>query len=425
LKVLPRIFLELNLTVKIKQLFLGLIFFTSLLLHGESQRIFMPEYTWNSSRSMAMGGAYIADTQGFIALTTNPAGFSSDFTEITLLAIQADVKGDPFTLYSQTIDGSFSDDMAALVIDNIVENGLGLGANLGFGWVGKHIGTGLFLHSQMMFPQEDLILNASGELVSDIVYVVGYAYDFYFLEDQLRLSVGADVRPMYRTITPLSLDDAFALSGITEDSLDPMKLDTLAGSALAFDMGVIAEYKDFSFAMAVRDIADTRYNMIYTVPEKLANLNFSGTTLGNNFSFITPMSLTLGANWTPDLGDLSWLFRPQFQISYKTPLLLGYDELDLQGYTEQSFLSKLHLGGEIKLYSMLSLRAGLNGGYFTAGTGIDFRLGEFDFAIYSNELGSHSGQQQQMGAVAELRFKLPSITSKKDASDSSLSNEDS
>jgi hypothetical protein len=64
----------------------------------------------------------------------------------------------------------------------------------------------------MMFPQEDLILNASGELVSDIVYVAGYAYDFYFLEDQLRLSVGADVRPMYRTITPLSLDDAFALS---------------------------------------------------------------------------------------------------------------------------------------------------------------------------------------------------------------------
>jgi hypothetical protein len=184
-----------------------------------------------------------------------------------------------------------------------------------------------------------------------------------------------------------------------------MKLDTLAGSALAFDMGVIAEYKDFSFAMAVRDIADTRYNMIYTVPEKLANLNFSGTTLGNNFSFITPMSLTLGANWTPDLGDLSWLFRPQFQISYKTPLLLGYDELDLQGYTEQSFLSKLHLGGEIKLYSMLSLRAGLNGGYFTAGTGIDFRLGEFDFAIYSNELGSHSGQQPLAQLVEQRTVK--------------------
>jgi hypothetical protein len=61
-----------------------------------------------------------------------------------------------------------------------------------------------------------------------------------------------------------------------------------------------------------------------------------------------------------------------------------------------------HAGAEVKFPLFLSLQAGLNQGYWTAGLGLDFKLLRFDVASYGEEIGEKAGDQVSRRYVAQI-----------------------
>ena len=55
------------------------------------------------------------------------------------------------------------------------------------------------------------------------------------------------------------------------------------------------------------------------------------------------------------------------------------------------------MGAEVKFLSFLSLRAGLNKGWASAGFGLDLLFLEIDGAAFTEELGSHPGDSGRSG----------------------------
>lgn len=66
---------------------------------------------------------------------------------------------------------------------------------------------------------------------------------------------------------------------------------------------------------------------------------------------------------------------------------------------------KLHIGCEVAL-PFLSLRGGLNQGYYTAGVGFNLGLIHIDAATYGVELGAYPGQLEDRRYVAQFSFEL-------------------
>lgn len=66
---------------------------------------------------------------------------------------------------------------------------------------------------------------------------------------------------------------------------------------------------------------------------------------------------------------------------------------------------KLHLGVEFDL-PLISLRAGLNQGYYTAGAGLDFGVLELEAATYGVELGEYPGQLEDRRYMVQMKIQL-------------------
>jgi hypothetical protein len=60
------------------------------------------------------------------------------------------------------------------------------------------------------------------------------------------------------------------------------------------------------------------------------------------------------------------------------------------------------MGVEMKLPMILSLRAGLNQGYYTAGATLDFKVVRFDVATYGEEIGVVGGQKEDRRVVGQV-----------------------
>jgi hypothetical protein len=183
---------------------------------------------------------------------------------------------------------------------------------------------------------------------------------------------------------------------------DLTSLEATSGFGIGFDLGATLEWNALTAALVFRDLFHTRY-MMYEAPVSEFG-NFSAeATAGTNYS--TPMSMTIGFGYEPEIPGLNWLVKPSLVASYKTDLLLGIDPLSYYDYTQGTFFKSLHFGMETKWLNFFYLRAGMNGGYFSAGTGFDFVIGEFNLALFSEETGRTAGQNSQLGTAFELAFR--------------------
>jgi len=63
---------------------------------------------------------------------------------------------------------------------------------------------------------------------------------------------------------------------------------------------------------------------------------------------------------------------------------------------------RLHVGAEVKFPLILSLQAGLNQGYWTAGLGLDFKVLRVDLASYGEEIGEEAGDHVSRRYLAQV-----------------------
>jgi hypothetical protein len=66
----------------------------------------------------------------------------------------------------------------------------------------------------------------------------------------------------------------------------------------------------------------------------------------------------------------------------------------------------LNLGADVTLLKMLSLRTGLNGGYLTAGAGLDLLFMEVNVAVFSQETGLYAGDERVMGGSVDFSLRF-------------------
>lgn len=373
-------------------------------------------FGWQSPEIMAQGGSFTAVASGFNSLMTNPAGFALSKTykykesedengerivekkekgEVTVIGVLPYAVINPFTL----MDDLSSESLMDAILNQSETNGIGAGTQVGLGYVGHGFGFGLVTTLDMMFPQTDNILGIDGDVTITTAFVGGYAYTFNLGE--IDLSVGADIRPMWRVkVRDIDIDTVFSIIG--GDDIDYSAIDVLTGFAIGFDLGAIAEWKMLSLGLSFRDIGHTRYLYQQSNGEDILFDPFSGTEY-TDLDYITPMTMRLGLGVHPDLGSLRKWIDPKIHFEYVVPMI---DPDDVASYEDQSFWANLHAGAEVKLLSFIALRAGYSSGYLSAGIGLDLFIAELNAAIYSLETGSHSGSHQQMGASVELAFRF-------------------
>lgn len=346
------------------------------------------------ARALGLGGAFIAVSEGFASLYGNPAGFASANKELTILAPTSWLYIRPTSDNIALLRRAAADDEAA-VEALLADNGLGGGANLGIGYVGKGLGIGAFMTADAYAAGDtldDSIMDA--DLQFNAVLGLARTVKFFGLE----FALGGNLRPFYRAVGDIPLSEVVEAMMGTEDPADVfLSKELISGFGLAADLGVSLELGTFKLGLAVRDIAPAFQAYSNTVQD-LADSGFvisSGTPAG---SFVLTPNVVLGAGWHPDLGDFSRILDPRVLLEIQDPAAAIRDRA--------SFWNLVHAGIEIEALGFLALRAGVNKGWLSAGLGLDLFFLEIDGAVFTEELGRRPGQDGRSGVAiqAAIRF---------------------
>ena len=83
---------------------------------------------------------------------------------------------------------------------------------------------------------------------------------------------------------------------------------------------------------------------------------------------------------------------------------LDYHDLTNSLDEDEDIAKRIHIGVEVQLPMIASLRTGFNQGYFTFGTTLEFGLLRIDFATYGEEVGAYAGQRVDRRTVFQFSF---------------------
>ena len=376
-------------------------------------RYYTSPFRWYSPEVQGQGGSYFANAQGFNALLYNPAAFyktvekqkrNGDIKqngEITILSMSSSYSGNIFQFMEEY--RADPDNLVGIILDQVTDSGLGVGMQVGSGYVGKGFGIGLMSVIDADLPPVETTLGLTADFAWTSGIVAGYAHPFNV--GPVKLVAGVDIRPMYRYLIPgvnvssfLGEDDG--TDSESSDGLDLTGIDAMAGLGVGVDAAADVYWKDFIFSLVLRDIGNTRF--FFKPLNTLGSTEFSDTDEVED-TYITPWTLNLGTSYHPVFGKLNRFMDFKVHGAWSQPLIF---EETLYGYNAQSFWTKLDLGAEVVFLSSVALRTGFQGGYFTAGFGLDLFFVELNGALYAEELGSNAGVQPKMGGALEMAFRF-------------------
>ena len=197
--------------------------------------------------------------------------------------------------------------------------------------------------------------DATTEITVNLAY--GYRIPFAFLDDVSGLSFGATVRFSQRfKITtgddPISVDKL----GNTFENITSQIYQ--AGS-ISSDFGTALRIENFILGVSVRDALSTGYYW----------KNMDGVSGGIDDSKIA-MSLDFGAS-----------YRFYFNNPFIQEVGL-YVEFEDSLAKHESWLNKMRVGSEVKLFNFLDLRVGMYDTFITGGVGMGWKWFRMDFAYY-------------------------------------------
>jgi hypothetical protein len=176
-----------------------------------------------------------------------------------------------------------------------------------------------------------------------------------------------------------------------------------SGVGIGLDVGAIAELGWLTFGISIRDLAGTQFqyswNYFGTLWSTLStSLEFPSTSQSvNGDTYTIPMDIAAGVALHPDLGSFNNIVDPSISV----------DLHDVVGALDgsASIWTLLHAGMELRLLSLFTLRAGLNQGYLTLGAGVKLFFLDFNFALFTNELGAYIGDKPSSGASLEAAIR--------------------
>jgi len=361
------------------------------------------EVTPKDARTMGMGGAFHVFSQGYSSFFGNPAGFAGANSSLTLTDLSVWAYLAPTTQnverVKSIIDGSATDsDILGYAGDWIINNnGFGAGLSLGGGWVGKKgIAIGVTLVSDEVAAGNSL-LGSKLVIATQLNGILGYAYPFNI--GPVTLKIGLDGRAFYRvqsdpvTGLPFStilndvLNDTFSLSTIT----------LLGGYGFAADVGLVAGIGPVMLGLSARD---------FGLEFKVGKFNFQNIIDDNisAFPLLGTTAVKLNPSYAAGLGVRLFensKFEPSLYTELENPQNI-FSSSDMVA----SALNSLHAGAQVRLLRFITVRGGLNKGWYSLGAGIDLSFLELDAAIFTEELGLYPGDKGRSGLSVQVGIRF-------------------
>lgn len=321
-----------------------------------------------STRSLGMGGTYIAFARGVDALYYNAAALArNEGFSFTLAEIQPAISTNAQRLADQSQGGGTATTAANL--DALYGKTFSIDVNARSGFVFPYWGAGAYStnyinesFSNPVFPTFNV------EFISDYGYLVSGAVPI-----GPRTSLGLTGRHVKRWGGEQEILVS-SLVGTTDQALIQSTF-TDKGTGNAMDVSFLHSFdNDWSPSLAAvwYDLGNTKFNPTSGKgpPQQENNLVFGASA---------QRKIPLGT-WTSSL-------------EYKFVQQTG------------SLSKKIHLGTEVSL-GLVDLRAGLYQGYVTYGAALDFSFLRIEAAAYTVELGNSAGQSPSERYQASISFNL-------------------
>jgi hypothetical protein len=408
-----------------------------------------------SPELMAQGGVTSTAATGLDALFSNPAGIVRE-NELRLM----DVTGGPYVNFSrvtiplmrdvltgggsnETPDYEYDQDTT---VEQAYDDGYwdGREANTGFlgfinpdmivpvlkaadyrNGVGGHvgmsggaayygIGVGGVFTSDMLFEKTSLNSNVDFTYVSELVISAGLSHnlDLGFSD----LFVGASVNKIWQTFSTKTITEE-EVEQYVNGTLDMGDTPAVLGEGLGFNAGAILKSGPLMISLHVNNILSTALTTkTGTLSDALSVGMLDQSTANDEMSdffipkmagvatethYKIPMSMTVGVGFQKDFGKILGV---QAAADYRHVFSDNPDE---------TIWKNVHIGGAVDILDeALSVRAGLDQGYLTAGAGVKFvkffNLLEVEFngTYYARELGSYAGHRQGEAMLFDVVFTL-------------------
>lgn len=361
------------------------------------------EVTPKDARTMGMGGAFHVFSQGYSSFFGNPAGFAGANSSLTLTDLSVWAYLAPTTQnverVKSIIDGSATDsDILGYAGDWIINNnGFGAGLSLGGGWVGKKgIAIGVTLVSDEVAAGNSLL---GSKLVSatQLNGILGYAYPFNI--GPVTLKIGLDGRAFYRVQSdPVTgLPFSTILNDVLNETFSESSITLLGGYGFAADLGLVASIGPVMLGLSARDFGLEfkvgNFNLQNIIDDKIKAFPIDGT-----------IAAKLKPNYAAGLGVRLFengKFEPSLYTELENPQKI-FSSSDMVA----SALNSLHAGAQVRLLRFITVRGGLNKGWYSLGAGIDLSFLELDAAIFTEELGRYPGDKGRSGLSVQVGIRF-------------------
>ena len=324
-------------------------------------------------RPLGMGGAFTAVADDENALFYNPAGLSDLSTlRMGILNPLVEVSENTLDMIDDAQDTDFDDtgETVEFLRDYVGEHQhlrASLLPNVGFNLGGCGIMVaGLAQATVDLDVRNPVWPEAHVDTVTDVGLLAGIGLKLPFTG----LRAGASIKFISRE----SLEEIYTATDIASDDFeDQVDDDTNSGSGIGIDAGAIytlpfVEIVDLDVGLAIQNVPEMEMGDAKPL-ETQANLGLAAKKSFAGFDLIAAL----------DYMDLS----------------NSYDEDD-------DIAKRIHMGVELQLPAVLSVRTGSNQGYFTAGATVDFKAVRFDVATYGEEVGAYAGQREDRRYVAQI-----------------------
>jgi hypothetical protein len=358
-----------------------------------------------SSRMDALGGAHVALADDISTLLTNPAGFRQAEPQFSIAEVTANLAGPVFSIADLAKRVTGGGNLLTLLADPTVKALLTslyaagtLNGPLSFGYVGNGLGFGFFNSSGVSFTTQGTIPVVTAQIQENVELIGGYTFSIPLPPSSLStLDLGMTLKAFAQgdvTVSQSILDLLTFLTAPNANILmtQPFVLDV----GIGVDGGVLYSWnKVISVGIVGRNLYTPIMRNTY------GSLSSFGTVAPALSYGIWPLDLSAGIMFSPRLGPLE-----EYITNLK--LMLDYgDILDFLTHPATASNPLLHvgIGMELVMLRILSLRAGFDEGYFSAGLGLDLTIFHLNLTMLGSELSTEPGLRPVYNLLAGLEFR--------------------
>ncbi len=355
-------------------------------------------------RLSSMGGIHAAMTDDLSSIFTNPAGFSSAESELSVAEFTTALKGPIFDIASLVIEVINGGDIVALLATDstqaMLKNlyaGIDLAGPVYLGYVGDGLGFCCLNTTNITLAGEGA-MSIAAYISEAILLTGGYSVGIPIGDDHsidigmmFKGSIGGELKFKASVLSLMTL-----FQNLSPDILMGSNFDFV--SKIGLDAGLKYSFRDiFAFGLTAKDI----YTPV--LRNKYATLTgfLDSTAVPVAVKGLVPFSLNGGILFSPPMGILE---------RFVTDLIILVDYNDILDFlitpgTAANPLLHISLGLELELLEILSLRGGFNQGLFSAGLGMDLTYFTMNVSMYGSELSLEPGRNPVYNMQVGFEFR--------------------